>query len=412
MGNNAQELADSNFLIIWPKASASFGVTLASFLKQHRRTRTASLTIIYHPTHRDTGTLPRETEFAFYSGNNAPTGKVLRRESYTPILTPIIDGILTLLFLAKTGRRHHMCITAGLNLGLLVVLLRGLGVVKKTTFVVMDYWPKRYPSGILSWLYRHVYSLCSTNVDFVLDVSPTINDARIQDGIFVNSEKLLYAPHPIDPITIGHLPQQELEPDSLIWTGAFTPECGFELVIDAVELVAKERPAVIVNITSYEPFPKDLWETIQKRGLASHFRMLGYIKDEAEFQKAVRKRRAGLAPYVYTEGETTVKSFAGVGRPWTYMANGVPPIITRAPHDSLEIEQAKAGIIIKYTKDDLTRAILTLLSDDKAHQVYRQRGLELVKSRGFGPVFMKLLGDLGLSPDTPEEIGTTGLKDK
>ena len=288
-------LAESRVLIVWPKASASIGITLASFVEQHRRTESASFTFITHPV---APSVLRETEFVFYKGQHVVGGSHLRRETkHIPLLSQVIDCLLTIYFIGLTRRRHQLYISAGVNLGLLGNLLKRFGVVEKTAYVVMDYWPQRYKSPFLTRMYRWVYSWCVTKADFVVDVAPTIDEARLRDGIKVDPQRRIFAPHPID-LPEGSLPPQDkLEADALIWTGALTPECGFELVIDAVELVARKRPAVVVNITSYEPFREDLQKTIKEKGLEKHFRLLGYIKEEAEFNEVVSRHRIGLAPY-------------------------------------------------------------------------------------------------------------------
>ena len=175
---------------------------------------------------------------------------------------------------------------------------------------------------------------------------------------------------------------------------------SYEKVFQAVEIARKTKPGVTVHITTYGEFPAPLQKTIEEKGVKDHFHFLGYIKDESEFQEAVQMCRIGLAPYA--PGETTVKNTAGVGRPWTYMRNGVPPIITRVPADALEIEEAQAGILIDYTKEDLANAILSLLSDDKMHENYRKKGVELSMSRSSVPVMTKLLNDLGFIVEDPE----------
>ena len=395
MSAESHSLAESNVLIIWPKASASIGITLASFVAQHRHTKSASFTLITHPV---PGSVLRETEFTFHRGQDTTVRSVVHRGRHIPVLSAIVDGLLTLMFLARPHRRHDICITAGLNLGLLGIFLRTTGMVEKTAFVIMDYWPQKYGASAFSRLYRQAYGWCCTHVDFVVDVAPTINKARLADGIRVKSERQICVPHPIDMSEVGCLPQSQLEPDSLVWTGALTPECGFELVIEAVALVAPKRPGIIVNVTTYGPHRDDLWRTIRDKGLEQNFRLIGYFKKEAAFNSFVRKNRIGLAPYCLSD--TSVKNFAGVARPWTYMANGVPPIITRVPPDAEEIEEAKAGMVIDYDKEQLASAIMELLTDDHLHHTCRQNGLVLVKTRAAGPVFTGLLSRLGLPPDT------------
>lgn len=388
-------LAESRVLIVWPKASASIGIVLASFVEKHRRSKSASFTFITHPVGPS---VLRETEFVFYKGQHVVGRSHLRRETkHIPLLSQVIDCLLTIYFIGLTRRRHQLYISAGVNLGLLGNLLKRIGVVEKTAYVVMDYWPQRYKSPFLTRMYRWIYSWCVTKADFVVDVAPTIDEARLRDGIKVDQQRRIFAPHPIDPACVGFLSEDELDPDSLVWAGALTEECGFELVIDAIEIVAKQRPGVVVNITSYEPFPDDLWREIREKGLEKHFRLLGYIKEEAEFNKVVSRHRIGLAPY--RPDDLSVKNFAGVARPWTYMANGVPPIITRVPPDAAEIQEAGAGFVIDYDRKQLADAILALLTDNQLHQRCRKKSLELARSRAPGPVFRELLTKMGLPPD-------------
>ncbi len=390
----ARPLADANTLIIWPKASASVGIVLRTFVNQHRRTSTGTFAFIGHPV---PGSTLRESEFEVRAGSRLLRYRLLGRERYVPFLSETIDGILSLPFLLGTRRRYDLLITAGLNLGLLGILLRRMGVVRRVAFVVMDYWPRKYASSLWNGIYRRVFRWCSMHVDAVVDVAPTIEAARIRDGIRVSPNRRLTIPHVIDPSAVGWLPREQLEPDSLIWTGALTPECGFDLVIEAMERLKSRRPAATVHVTSYTQVPDHLRRRIRASGLEHCFQFLGYIKDEAEFSQTVRKFRVGLAPYAPMAG--TVKRFAGVAKPWTYLANGVVPVLTGVPFDAEEIERAGAGFLIDYDPDQLATTVLRLLADDELHELCRRRGLELVRKRAPQPVFADLLTRLGLAPD-------------
>lgn len=387
-------LADAAVLIIWPKASASVGVVLESFLRRHRRTSSAVFVFVAHPV---PGAVLRESEVQVYVGPDEARHTRIGRERYLPLVSDALDAIISVPFLLATCRRYDLLVTAGLNLALLGIFLRWIGLVRCVAFVVMDYWPRKYNSPVWSDIYRRVYGWCSTHVDSVVDVAPTIEAARVLDGIRVHPSKRMTIPHVIDPAAVGSLPRDHLELDSLVWTGAVTPQCGFDLVLEAVELIAPQRPGITIHITSYTPFPNHLWRVIQKKGLERHFRFLGYIRDELEFSRTVRRFRVGLAPY--SPRGDTVKRFAGVARPWTYIANGVPPVMTRVPYDAEEIERSGAGIIIDYQPDQLAEAILRLLTDEDLHEACRQRGLALVRSRAPQPVFAAMLTRLGLVPD-------------
>ncbi len=388
-------LADAAVLIVWPKASASVGVVLESFLTQHRRTRSAVFAFIGHPV---PGAVRRESEFQVHVGTDSVWRTRIGRERYFPLVSDALDALISIPFLVATRRRYDLLVTAGLNLGLFGIFLRWIGLVRRVTFVVMDYWPRKYTSPMWSRIYRRIYGWCSTHADVVVDVAPTIEAARVRDGIRVQPERRLTIPHVIDPAAVGWLPREQLESNSLIWTGAVTPECGFDLVIDAVEHLLRHIPAITVHITSYAPFPDHLWRRIQEKGLEGHFRLLGYIKDETEFSRTVRRFRVGLAPYL--PRPDTVKRFAGVARPWTYIANGVPPVMTRVPFDAEEIERSGAGIIIDYQSEALADAVRRLLTDDELHERCRRQGRELLQTRAPQPVFAAMLAKMGLISDT------------
>jgi glycosyltransferase involved in cell wall biosynthesis len=385
--------------MVWPiigrKDFMSIGTKLVPLIQQHRRIKSASFAFAGHPMPT---TVLRESKFLFASGEGALRETVLPREREIPVISPILDCVLTLIFLVRNCRQYDMYISAGLHMVLLGILLRRLGVVKQAVGMSTDYFPQRYRSSVLSRLHRSVSSWCSTHLDFVVNGAPTTNEARLRDGIRVDPAKQFTVTHPIDQSEIGSLPQEQLEPDSLIWSGMATLEYGFDLVIEAMELVVRERPSAIVNVTSYAKFPDHLWKIIVNRGLENNFRLLGFIKDETEFRNVVRRNRVGLAPYQPTT--STQKRYTSVSRAWLYMATGVPPIITRVPPDAAEIEQAGAGIVIDYDREQLANAILALLNDDQLHQRCRQKGLELVSKRTTDKVFRDLFTRLGIPPDS------------
>lgn len=391
-----RSLAESNILIVWPNGPGSLGPKLKSFIQQHRRIKSASFLFVGHPVPIPTA-LFRESEFVFLSGQDGSRRIVLPRAGYIGLPSFIMDWVLTLLFIVKTRRRYDICITMSLHLLLLGILLRSMGVVKQAVSVVEEYNPPRYGLPLLRRLYRRIASWCLVRSDFVVQTSPLLDEVLIRDGIRVNPLKQIIIPQPVDSSEIGFLPLDQLEPDSVVSIGQMTAEHEFELVVEAMDLVARKRPAVIVTVTSYTKLPAYLLEMIREKGLERHFRLLGFTRDEAELMNVVRKNRVALAIYRPT---ATSKKYADVFRPWVYMANGVPTIITRVPPVAAEIENAGAGVVIDYEREQLAEAILSLLTDDQLHHRCRQNGLALVRRRTTGPVLRELLVKLGIPADS------------
>lgn len=392
--SSRRSLAEAAIGIIWPKASASFGIVLGSYLEKQHRTDSGLFVFVTHPI---AGSVLRESACRVFSGDAETFCRTWTRRKYLPIVSDLMDGVIAWRLLARLRRKLDVVFTAGLNLGLAAILLRRLGLVDRVAFVIMDYWPRKYRSGLLSWLYRKLYGWCCTRVDMVVDVAATVEEARRRDGIRVPPQRRIFSPHPVDVSQAKTCPQTALKTDAVLWVGAITPECGFELVVDAIAVAARRRPNIVVEITSYLPFPESVWQQIRGRGLERHFRFLGYFEDEEVFNDIVCRYRAGLAPYA--PDTLSVKRYAGVARPWTYMANGVPPIITRVPPDVGEIETAGAGLVIDYDAEQLAGAMIKLLTDDQFHARCREGGLALARGRAPDVVFDGLLKRLGIHLD-------------
>ena len=400
MGSKPRSLVDSKVLVIYPNGPHSLGFMLKPFLKKHRRAKSASFTYIGHPV-PPRRSLFRESECLLAVGKETPKQIILPRLGYFGLPSLLLDWVITLVFLAGVRRRHDVCITTGLHLWLMSIILKKLGVVKQAVMVFEEYRSQVYKLTFLRRVYRSIASWCCERADLIVYTSPHIGEALVNDGIKVAPLRQMLVPLPLDLSDFGFRLREELLPDSVVWIGQLTDDYGFELVIDAMELVVQKKPNVIVNVMSYTTLPNHLREKIREKGLEKHFRLLGFIKDEETFRDALRQYRVALA--LYRPADTT-KKHADVARPWTYMSNGVPHIINRLPAVATKIEEAGAGIVIDYDRQQLADAIITLLTDDQLHEHYRQRGLELAESRASGPIFRSLFDKLGMSIDGESEF--------
>lgn len=399
MGDKPRSLADSKVLVIYPNGPHSLGFMLKPYLQQQRRDKSASFTYIGHPIPLRQA-LFRESECLLAVGAMNPKRIVIPRAGYIGFPSLLIDWTLTMLLLARIWRRHDVCITMGLHYNLMGVLLKKLGIVKRSVIVFEEYRARMYKPAFLHRLYRAGSSWCCRQADLIVYTTSHIYEALTNDGIKVAPLRQMLVPLPLAPSDFGFQPREGLLPDSVIWIGQLTDDYGFELVIDAIELVAKRRPGVRVTVMSYTALPDHLKKKMDDKGLDRFFRMLGFIKDEDDFRNIVRQHRAALALYRPAD---TVKKHADVIRPWTYMANGVPHIINRLPAVATKIEEAGAGIVIDYDRQQLADAIITLLADDQLHERYRQRGLEFAESRASDPIFRSLFNKLEMPVDGEAE---------
>ena len=396
-----RNLADTRVLIIWPNGPHSLGFMLKPFLQKQRREESVSFTYIGHPIPLRQS-LFRESECLIATGTMAPKRIVLPRKGYVGLASLLTDWGLTTLFLAMVRRRHDVCMTMGLHYNLMGIILKKLGVTKQSVIVFEEYRSLMYKKAFMRRLYRQGTVWCCKQADLIVYTTSLIRTALANDGIEIDPSKQMLVPLPLDHSEFGSRPREEIVPDSILWAGQLTDDYGFELVIDAIELVAKSKPTIRVTVMSYTPLPDYLKKKMQDRGLDNYFHMLGFIKDEDEFRNNIRQHRVALALYRPAD---TVKKHADVIRPWVYMANGVPHIINRLPAVAAKIEEAGAGIVIDYDKKQLADAILTLLTDDSLHESCRQNGLKMAESRDSVPIFTSLFNRLRIHIDNMPNSG-------
>lgn len=152
-------------------------------------------------------------------------------------------------------------------------------------------------------------------------------------------------------------------------------ENEFRFILDTVDLVSDKVPQVSVSMVSYSIIPEAWRNMIRERGLEQSFNILGYVEDEAELSRIVQEHRVGLAIY---EPES-FKKYGDPARVKTYLANGVPVIVTRVPAIWEDVVNEAAGIAVDYSQEAVAAAIIMLLTDDHCYQELSNGAIKLAE---------------------------------
>ncbi|MBI2913616.1 MAG: glycosyltransferase [Chloroflexi bacterium] len=382
-------LSDLKVLIVGNNNSGSAPIRAYRFLRQESRARV--VTFIGHPLAEEK--VRRSLGMRFGAASGRERKAAVRREKSLGLVSYAVDVLVTLAMLVRFFARYDLYIGSNAHLGLLGLLLRRLGLVRQTVFWTVDYFPNRYRNPVLNRLYLWLDGLCVRRSDFAWDLTAAMSEARRQRGVADRDGRVYTVPHPIERHELRP-PEVEPIPDTLLYSGLVKPEYGFDLVLEALGRVAELRPKVSLTVTTYGPLPDDLRDTLRRRGLQGRVRLLGHIDDAAEYRRVVEGHRVGLAPYrPSAEG---YKRFADVSRAKTYLARGVPVVITRVPPIAAEIERAGAGIVIDYDAGQLAAAILKLLSDEAFYRRCRASALALAEGYSAERVFGEAFGRMGI----------------
>ena len=386
---NNRKLSDLRVLIVGNNNSGSAPIRAYRFLREEGRAR--AVTFIGHPLAEEK--VRRSLGMRFDAASGQERKVEVRREKSLGLISYAIDLVITLALLVRFFARYDLYIGSNAHLGLFGLLLRRLGLVRQTVFWTVDYFPNRYRNPILNRLYLWLDELCVRRSDFAWDLTAAMSEARHQRGVTDRDGRVYTVPHPIERHELRP-PEVEPPPDTLLYSGLIKPEYGFDLILEVLGRVAERRPKVSLTVTTYGSFPPDLERVLRQRGLWERLHSLGYIDDIEEYRRVIEGHRVGLAPY--QPSADSYKRFADVSRAKTYMARGLPVIITRVPPIAAEIERAGAGIVIDYDAEQLAQAILKLLSDEEFYRRCRESALALAQEYAAERVFSAAFQRMGI----------------
>lgn len=316
---------------------------------------------------------------------------VLPRWKELGYLSYLVDLLITMCFLVRARSRYDIYFGSGVGFTTPGLLLRRLKMVKRVVFWTSDYFPDyaaaTNSNRFIKRVYNSLHKSCATSSDYLWDVSPAIMAARQDRGIRVKEERVIVVPYMLSRDEIEALPVEEISKYGIMQAGSPVSDACFELILEALALVATSISQVKLSIISYEAFPEAWREKIREHGLGNNVDILGYIEDEAEISRIVQRQRVGLAIY---EPES-FKKYGDPARVKTYIAKGVPVIMTRVALVWKAVASRKAGIAIDFSQEELAKAILRLFTDDQFYKECREGAIKLASEYEAEAVFREAL---------------------
>jgi len=296
------------------------------------------------------------------------------------------DIFLTLYYTLKLRTRFDICIAADNLNAFTALILKRLGRIKTLIFYTIDYIPYRFKNRLLNYIYHLIDRICCYYCDFVWNVSSRIAEARAKRGIL--REKC--APQMVVPVgsNFNNIERRSFEKINrfhLVYMGHLLPKQGMQLFIEAIPAILREIPEAKLIIVGTGPFEKILKKKVRELNLEKQVSFKGYIKSHSEIEKILVSCAVGLAPYVPAKDVYT--QYADPGKVKTYLACGLPIIITRVPWIAEEIERRPMGITVNYNKEELVNAVIKLLSDDEFYKKCRKNAIEFASSLSWSRIY-------------------------
>lgn len=269
------------------------------------------------------------------------------------------------------------------------ILLKRLGKINSVVYYVSDYTPMRYKQPWFNSLYLWLDRFCAMHADWIWDVSPAMQPARIAAGLKKKlSAPELHVPNALYPKQIHAEHLDQTIPYSLVFMGTLGSDNGPDLAVAAMPDVVKKFPQSKLHIVGGTGADVGRLKQLAKSlSIQDSVIFHGFVSDREEISKIIRRFRLALAPYVARPGSG--RWYGDATKIRAYMAAGLPTITTPVPPLGQEIAQFGAGVIAQDNAKAIARAIVRVFSDAAGYRRLRKRAIQFSKNNTWENEFRK-----------------------
>lgn len=346
---------------------------------------------VLHIMHSFANAADRKSKYVWYK-----KGILYRKEqtwdaSKLPILFLYLKELsYTLFWVFKSGKKWDLYI--GMD-GLCVLfgnILRFFCTVHQTIYWCIDFVPEnRFLNSSINKIYHWINNSSATSADEMWDLSPRMAKGR-ED--FFGITKKDYKKHKLVQYgmwinRIKTVPYEQSNKHTLIFLGNLSEYQGLQLIIHALPELKKKVPDIHLLIIGEGPYTSAVKELVIKLHVTQNCTFLGRIQDNKKMEDIIATSALGVATYV--RKMDYISRYADLGKIKTYLACGIPVIMTDIPWNASEIEKNKCGLITDEESKSVAKAILTLLNKE-INSTYRKNAREYAKQFNYQTIFDNL----------------------
>ena len=302
-----------------------------------------------------------------------------QNQNATHIIFKLRDFLVPFEHVVRSRKRYDLFIGLESVYTLCGILLKKIGVVKQVVYYVSDYSPNRFPKKWFNDVYQWLDRYCATNADYIWDVSPAMQPARIQSGLDSNkSKKVIVVPNALFEKQINPAKDAQIIPYSIVYAGTLTKGNGPDIAIEAIKTIIRKFPKTTLHIFgSNGDDQKRIKALIIKLGLEKCIFFHGFVTDAVDLTRDINCYSIGLAPYIDSAGSH--RKYGDATKLRLYMGAGLPIITTPVPPLGKYVEKIGAGIVVKDNPKDIARACIKLFVNNKLRRSMRRKAIEHAK---------------------------------
>lgn len=358
---------------------------LVSFLNRNKSLR------VMHIRHSFSEVQDRLSYYDLYfKGKEIKKKKSIDYRFLPEVLIYIKELFFTLWWIVSSGYKWDTYIAVDGLCAYFGLFLRALGKCREVVYWSIDFVPlNRFSDSWKNYIYRWVNSFVCKRADEVWDLSPRMAEGRKKYwGIELSDYKSRsLVPYGMWLKRIRPIPYHNCQKNTLVFMGHLMPKQGVDTVIKRIPEIIKEIPDFSFKIIGGGVYRENLERLAKDLGVEKHCLFLGKIPDNRDVEKEIAKSAVAIAPYLRLPDSYTY--YADPGKVKTYLACGVPVLLTDLPWDAGEIEKENCGLIINDDGSDLVEKLLKMLKTSYNSE-FRQNAMVYSKKFDYEGIFSNL----------------------
>ncbi len=299
-----------------------------------------------------------------------PTAKQDSNRTYLRLKLRDILSVIwaVVLFRKHVGHPEVMLGVECINALSLWFCRRIWGMKSKVVYYLFDYCEKRYPNRWVNNLYLWLDKMAAYKSDATWNISKVIELSRIKRGLDEDRMR--------EQVTVNYgmfsdqlqfTDYDDCRKTVMVYAGGVDWWSGLDLIIDAMPKLVENCPEIVLKIMGRGAREKHYRQKVSDLGVEKHVVFGGYIAQPDEVFRQLSECSFALAVYSElgspTEGLESTKKYGDVIKIRTYLACGLPIIVTDVPFSAREVREAGAGIMIDYNLEELVSAAEKLYKD-------------------------------------------------
>src|SRR5258708_2451415 len=294
------------------------------------------------------------------------------------------DSILTFLWTWTLLKKCDVFIGNGNLNAFPGIILKFFGKVHYRVFYCIDYVPKRFENKYINQFYHFIDKICVEKCDKIWNLCHRMAEARKQKW-GKDFPKQITVPIGAWVERIKRLPFEKVNKTEIIYMGTLREVQGVQLVIKAMVTVKKQIPSITFRIIGRGPYEEELKALAKKLHLEKQVTFTGYVEDHRDVENMIAK--GALAMAMYNPNNNPFTYYTDPGKVKSYLAAGVPVVITDLPYVAKEVEKRKCGIIVEYNENSLAKEITKFLKNEKTLKEYKENAVKFAKEFDWNKVF-------------------------